>query len=772
MSPRRGCESNPTPDNRPATFMRVLSHSFSKRQLVPLAILLTINIWSLCAIARADGPDFNRDVAPILVKRCLECHNDREAAGEFVMTSRERAMAGGSSGADIVASSPDESLLVQRVADGEMPPEKKGRSQKLPDAEILVLRQWIASGASWPEGRTLDPYEQTTDVRAGRDWWSLQPLQRVTPPTVKDETNVGNVIDRFILAKLEANGMRPSPTAERRALLRRISYDVIGLPPTLEEISSFENDPAPDAYQRVADRLLSSPHFGERWARHWLDVVRFAETSGYERDQEKPGAWRYRDWVASAMNDDMPYDQFVLRQLAGDELPNHDEQSIIATGFLRLGTWNDEPNDPEEYKYERLEDMVHVTTSAFLASTAKCARCHDHKFDPIPQTDYYRLAAVFWPGPIAARQRELLGGPTAAELGFDVLGWTDLSSCPEPLHLLKKGDPNHPLQVVDAGVLSFVPALDHTMQSPAPDCKTTMRRTQLAQWIVDPQNPLTARVIVNRLWLYHFGQGLVRSPNDFGFNGDKPSHPELLDWLAGELIRSGWSLKHVHRLILSSRTYQQSSVHPEELAYRERDAENRFWWRAERRRLDAEQLRDSLLSASNQLDLQLGGPSFRPTISPEALEGLSRKGSAWTASPPAEQRRRSFYIYTQRSLLVPMLTTFDFADTTLPCGRRDVTTVAPQALALLNNPFVHEQSKAIAERILKENSSTDRDRARLTWRFTLGREPTPTELNAALEHLQVQQQNFAERHQGEAPLLALVSLCHVLLNSNEFIYVD
>jgi hypothetical protein len=310
------------------------------------------------------------------------------------------------------------------------------------------------------------------------------------------------------------------------------------------------------------------------------------------------------------------------------------------------------------------------------------------------------------------------------------------------------------------------------MRPPPPDAKTTQRRLQLAQWITDPRNPLTARVIVNRLWLYHFGQGLIRTPNDLGFNCDPPAHPELLDWLADELIASGWSLKHIHRLILTSSTYQQVSVHPQELAFRERDADNRLWWRAERRRLDAEQLRDALLSAAGQLDLRIGGPSFRPVISADALEGLSRKGEAWQASPPHEQRRRSLYIFTQRSLLPPLMTTFDFSDTTLPCGRRDVTVVAPQALALLNNPFVHEQSEHLARRVAA--AADDRSsQVEIVWRLALGRAPSATEHEAALAYMVGQQSAPQSTTADSDPdLWVLKSLCHVLLNANEFIYVD
>jgi hypothetical protein len=506
--------------------------------------------------------------------------------------------------------------------------------------------------------------------------------------------------------------------------------------------------------------------------------------------------WKYRDWVVAALNSDMPYDRFIVEQLAGDELPDRSEQSVIATAFLRLGTWNDEPNDPDEYKYERLEDMVHATGTAFLALTVKCARCHDHKFDPIPQVDYYRMASAFWAGYIEPREREWLGGPNRDELGFGVFGWTDRGRDVPPLHLLKSGDPKHPQDVVEPAQLSLIPALAAPVAPPPDGAATTQRRLQLAKWIADPGHPLTARVLVNRLWQHHFGQGLVASTDNFGFTGDRPSHPELLDWLADEFVHpsvitssnetaadlagKAWTIKRMHKVLVMSSTYRQSSGHSRYDEYAQVDSGNRDWWHAPRRRLDADSLRDSLLVASGQIDLTLGGPSFRPTVSSEALEGLSRKDNAWKASPPEEQNRRSLYIYLQRSLLPPLMTTFDQSDTTLPCSQRDVTTVAPQALALLNNDFVHAQSAALAQRVAKEAGPGDDERIEAAWRQALGRVPTETERAAARRHLEAQAQRWGGANKGSgsgAPhadprQLAMESLCHVLLNTNEFLYVD
>jgi len=738
----------------------------------PYILAMRFTLKELDAIAAASPKtaaiDFEKEVAPIFVTRCLECHSAANVSGGLLLSTGESIRRGGDSGEVLIPGDPDGSPLFERVSHSEMPPPKNGRKQQIPNTEQQILRRWIAAGAPWPAGRKLDLYERTTAVRGGRDWWSLQPVIRPEIPALRSGSAGPNPIDAFIRARLGEQGLSPAPEADRRTLIRRVYFDLVGLPPSAAQTEAFVRDDSPQAYEQLVDRLLDSPHFGERWARHWLDLVRFAETSGYERDQEKPGAWKYRDWVVNSINADKPYDRFVVEQLAGDELPDRTTDTVIATGLLRLGTWNDEPNDPEEYKYERLEDLVQVTSTAFLGVTVKCARCHDHKFDPIPQTDYYRLAAAFWPGPIEPRARELLGGPTRDELGDDVLGWTDVTRAPAPLHLLHKGELKHPGPVVEAGVLSMIPGLERSFEPSSADARTTTRRLQFARWVIDRSNPLTARVFVNRLWQHHFGQALVRTPDNFGFTGQKPTHPDLLDWLADEFMRGDWKAKRLHRLIVMSKTYRQASIHPQQATYSARDPDNRLWWRAERRRHDVEALRDAMLAVSGQIDLRVGGPSFKPTISAEALEGLSRKSAAWTASPPEEQRRRSLYIYSQRSLLAPLLTTFDFCDTTQPCGQRDVSTVAPQALALLNGAFAHEQSQALARRVVTEAGADPVARVKTAWRLALGRDPGPDERVLAIEHVVRIQQSAPT----DNPEFGLASLCHVLINSNEFIYVD
>ncbi|MEC7776836.1 MAG: PSD1 and planctomycete cytochrome C domain-containing protein [Planctomycetota bacterium] len=709
-------------------------------------------------------PDFEKEIAPLLVKRCLECHSPSEKKGDLDLSTYQSASAGGESGPAL--GKPGKSLLLKRISSGEMPPKLQGKSRKLPENEIALLREWIAAGAKWPKDRTLSLYERTTEKRGGLDWWSLQPLKETPVPEVKNTEWIANPIDTFIYRRLEKNSLQPAPRAGKRTLVRRAFFDLLGLPPTREQLNAFIKDDSPGAWEKLIDSLLESKHYGERWARYWLDLVRFAETCGYERDQLKPNIWKYRDWVINALNKDMPYDRFVIDQLAGDEVSHRDEQSVIATGMLRAGTWNDEPNDAADYVYTRLEDMVHTTTSAFVGLTVKCARCHDHKFDPIRQTDYYRTASFFWAGYIGQAN---LGGPNASQLGFNVFGWTDKGPKANPIHLLVKGDRHRAAQVVEPGFLSAVPALEKSLQPPPPGSKTTHRRLQLARWITHPENPLTARVLVNRLWQHHFGEGIVRTPNNFGFKSDPPSHPELLDWLASEAVRGGWKLKRLHKLIMMSSTYRQSSTHPSHDEYAGRDYANRLIWRFNRRRLDAEALRDSILTASGRLNKKMGGPSFFPRMSPEALEGLSRKATAWGSSPPEERSRRSIYMMSKRSRLLPLMTTFDFCDTTLSCGQRDVSLVPTQALALLNNHFVHEQSRAMAERVAAEAGKDQDNQVRTAWQIALGRSPTEIELMAATAHLESQAMHFKEQEQENLPL---TSLCHVLLNTNEFIFID
>ncbi len=672
-----------------------------------------------------------------------------------------------------------------------MPP-----SGKLPGAKIAALTKWIENGAPWPDYKSA--------AKTAEPLWSVKPIRTSVIPRVRSRTWIRSPIDAFVLSKLESKNLTPAPAAGRRELMRRAYFDLIGLPPSPEEVAAYMADTKPVAYERLIDRLLASPRYGERWARYWLDLVRYADTNGYERDNEKPYSWKYRDYVIKSFNDDKPFDRFVTEQLAGDEMPDRSEETVTGTGFLRLGTWDDEPNDPVAYKYDRLEDLVHATSAAFLGLTVRCARCHDHKFDPIPQKDYYALAAAFYGGYLDPGDGKFMGGPPPEKLGFPVLGFTESGREVPAIHLLQAGDPKKVGPEVRPAFLSVINGPKAEVDLPPADAKTTHRRLQLAAWITDKRNPLTARVIVNRIWQHHFGQGLVRTPNNFGSKGSPPTHPELLDWLANYFTGSAgisreleavpllktleyrsdgksttpsfqhsttptraWTFKRLHRLIMLSCTYRMASVHPNEAAFSQKDFLNEWLWKFNRRRLDADALRDSILTVSGQMNLRMGGPGFTPTVTKQALEGLSKKGAEWIPSPPDEQRRRSIYMFLKRALLLPLMTTFDFADTTAPLEQRDVTTVAPQALALMNNPWIHEQAEAFAARAEAEASGDSGMKIERAWRLAFGRSPSAKEKQSALVHIN----RFGNTSQDSFQR-GLVSLCHVLLCSNEFAYVD
>jgi len=737
--------------------------------------------------AAGDEEFFETRVRPLLAGRCGSCHNGSKPSGGLGLKERATALKGGDSGPALVPGKPEASLLFQAVAHlagaPKMPPDGA-----LPADEVETLRTWIRRGAYWPA---------VAAVKAEGPLWSAQPVRRPTVPAVKDRAWVRSPIDAFILAGLEKKGMRPAPEADARTLIRRVTFDLTGLPPSPEEVEAFVREVATEnavhpgtaetpsggkksrAYEKLVDRLLASPRYGERWARYWLDLVRYADSNGYERDAEKPNSWKYRDYVIQALNSDKPYNRFVTEQLAGDELPDRSEETVTATGFLRLGTWDDEPNDPQEYQYERLDDLVHSTSTAFLGLTVRCARCHDHKFDPIPQKDYYAIGAAFWGGYLQPGDGRLLGGPPPERLGFPVLGFTERGATAPALHLLENGDARREGPVVEPGFLSLAPALQRQV-TPAPaDAPTTRRRSQLAAWITDPRNPLTARVLVNRVWQHHFGQGLVRTPNNFGRKGAPPTHPELLDWLAAAFSgvpnsafrvpgsssaksnaelgtrnpELNWSLKSLHQMILLSSTYRMASVHPDEKKYEQVDYDNERWWRFNRQRLDADALRDSMLAVSGQLKLDMGGRGFTPAVNREALEGLSRKGAEWVVSPLEEQRRRSIYMFLKRALIMPFMTVFDFGDTTQPIEGRESSIVAPQALALMNNEFSYKQSQGLAERVKREAGADPARQVQRLWRLALGRAPDAAERAAGIHHLTRIAAAPATPRQAASPML-------------------
>ena len=719
---------------------------------------------------------FENNVRPLLAARCFKCHGRKKQQGGLRLDSRAGMLRGGDSGAAIEPGKPNKSRLVQAIqyTELEMPPDRKLDKR---DVEILTL--WIQMGAPWPgsEGAPLEPRKHGLKItHKDRAFWSFRQIKQRAVPTIQNAGWARNEVDHFVMARLERSNLSPSASATKRELIRRLYFDVLGLPPSFEQVQSFIGDNAPDAYERLVDCLLGSPNYGERWGRHWLDVVRFAQSDGYERDAEKPLAWMYRDYVIGALNADKPFDQFVREQLAGDEFETKTDDSITATAFYRLGPWDDEPADKRQAEWDEFDDIVSNTGSVFLGLTIGCARCHDHKFDPIPQKDYYALTAFLrnirrYGKDKSATHYEpnedsiLVALPSGTG---KTLAVTQRSDVAFPTNLLIRGDSGNLGPEVKPGFVQVLckDPIAATAKLPRPkkDAPAWGHRTALSNWITSPQNPLTSRVIVNRLWHYHFGRGIVETPNDFGRSGLRPSHPELLDWLASALVRRGWSLKQMHRLILTSSTYRQASRvdHPAALTT---DPANRLLWRQNLRRLEAEAIRDSILAASGSLNLRMAGRGIFPTLPAEVLATQSRPGLGWDDCAPAEQSRRSVYIFVKRTLGVPILETLDFAspDTTTPS--RGTTTIAPQALILLNSAFIQEQAALFAERLRRDAHGDLAAQVDRAFRITLARKPTAEEQQVAFDFVTRQTRN-------DSMVSALTEFCRLMLNLNEFVYVD
>jgi hypothetical protein len=742
-----------------------------------LAAWLVVATSAAAAAPPTEGVAFfERKIRPVLVKECYGCHSSGAGAvkGGLRLDSRAGILAGGDSGPAVVPGKPDESPMLDALRyDGiEMPP--KG---KLPGAVVADFERWVRMGAPDPREAipAAVPGPSGVDFAAGRRFWAFQRPRRHEAPGVGDAGWPIEPLDPFILAGLETRGLRPTRDADRTTLIRRLSYDLIGLPPTPAEIDAFANDPAPDAYERLVDRLLASPHFGERWGRHWLDVVRFAESLTL-RGLVLANAWRYRDYVIGAFNADRPFDRFLIDQIAGDLQPGpigSDRRGpLIATTFLTLGNTNLEEQDKAQLEMDVVDEQLDTIGKAFLAQTIGCARCHDHKFDPIPTRDYYALAGILgntktlehgnvsrWletPLPVppeqeaairrheadvadlesrlkVARAKANKGGPpreadreiTALAARLKRLRATGPNrertmSVEETgeireTRVLIRGNVHNPGPPVPRGFLRVA------SDGPAPTMPThESGRRELAAWLASSDNPLTARVIVNRVWHWLFGAGLVRTVDNFGTTGERPSHPELLDDLAVRFMEDGWSIKALVRRIVRSRTYRLAAV--DDARLRSGDPENRLLGRMNRRRLDAECLRDTILRVSSRLRLEMGGPAFPG----ELAEDYAYKDAG---------TRRSVYIPVFRNALPEIFRVFDFADPSMVVGRRNVSIIAPQALFLMNDPFVLEQAKHAARRLLAEPGLDDSGRITQAFVLALGRQPTGAERRVAREFL-------------------------------------
>ena len=807
-------------------------------------------------VAAEDDSFFKTKVLPVLKDNCFECHGGSpKVRGGLVLTSKEGVLKGGESGAVVDLESPHESLLLEavRYEAYEMPP-----SGKLPDETIGVFEKWLELGLPYEGDYTSKDLETAMVVpevnETNKQFWSFQTLTRPKVPASQNTDWIRDDVDHFIYAKLTQAGLKPSREASKTQWIRRVYYDLLGLPPSPSEVQAFLQDSSPNAFEKVVDKLLESPHYGEKWARHWLDLVRYAESNSYERDGTKPHVWRYRDYVIRSFNEDKPYDQFLTEQLAGDELDRVTPESIIATGYYRLGRWDDEPADPKLAKYDDLDDIVATTGQTFLGLTINCARCHDHKIDPIPQADYYSFLSFFenirrygvrsndtvmaasvreiaskeqkaaQQTEIKAHQEEVAEnnrkleaflksvkddfqpvehedfkhemnriplvekrvGTVINQEQFDqfvtlekqrkqlkrfrpsaldsALCVKEHGSAPPKTHILIRGNPHVPGEEVQPAFLSIL-SPPKPQVTPPKHGESTGRRLALARWLTDPENPLTARVAANRVWQYLFGRGIVRSASDFGFQGTPPTHPELLDYLASELIQGGWKLKPLQRRLVLSASYRMSSAMQPD-AY-ERDPANDLFWRYESRRLTAEELRDSMLEVNGSLNAQkMYGPSIFTQIPAEVLAGQSRPGSGWGNSSEEDRRRRSIYIHVKRSLVDPFLAAFDAADTDNTCPVRFVTTQPTQALALLNSEFVNEQAGIFAENLRAQGGTTEQH-VRTALSRVLQRIPTSDEIQRGTDLIARLE---AEYDMGSDE--ALRNFCLVALNLNEFMYLD
>ncbi len=712
--------------------------------------------------------DFMHDIRPLLESHCIKCHGaDRHESG-LSLHRKETAFNGGDSGKAFEPGKSAASRLIRYVSglDSEtvMPPD--GEGERLSAEQVGLLRAWIDQGAKWPA-------EADVAASAATTHWAYVKPQRPALPTVSNPGWCRNEIDRFVLARFDKEGLRPQPEAGRARLLRRVSLDLIGLPPTVEEVDAFVADASPDAYEKVVDRLLASPRYGERWARPWLDLARYADTHGYEKDPRR-SMWPYRDWVITALNANMPFDRFTIEQLAGDLLPSATLEQRIATGFHRNTMINTEGGvDPEEYRIVALIDRVNTTATVWLGTTLGCCQCHSHKYDPFKQQEYYRFMA-FFNGTADSGSSD---GPQAEIVNADAATLADLARLEAALktpnadaktiladldavkkkiesqkattlvmqelpklreqHVFTGGSFLNPGEVVTPGV----PAVLNPLPAGQP-----LNRLTLAKWLVDPANPLTARVAINRIWAAYFGSGIVLTAEDFGTKGERPTHPELLDWLATEFIRRGWDMKAMHRLIVTSATYRQSSAATPQLI--ERDPMNRLLARGPRLRLEAEMVRDQALSVAGLLSGRIGGPSVMPP-QPDGIWNSPYSGDKWETPTGENRYRRGLYTFWKRTSPYPSFTSFDAPSREYCVVRRPRTNTPLQALTLLNDPVYVEAAQTLARRMVKEAGATDdRSRALRGWRLCVARTPNEPEIARLL--LVYQQELDRFRHDSKA----------------------
>jgi hypothetical protein len=853
-------------------------------------IRLGLLAWGITAI---HATDFSADIRPILESHCWKCHGGATQLSKLDLRTRDAALKGGVRGAAIVPGNSGDSRLYRLVAGLEKP--AMPLDGKLSDAQVAALKKWIDEGAPWAadvstatSAAPLAALEEMQISPDARKYWAFQ--KPIRPPAPAGVRANANPIDAFLEKERVKRGLRPAPPADRTTLLRRAYLDLIGLPPTPGETAAFLADSSPRAWENLIESLLASPHYGERWGRHWLDVARYADSNGFEHDFDRPNAWRYRDYVIRAFNEDKPYDVFLAEQIAGDEVDRVTDDSLIATGFLRCyAKVGYREKDNPQFRFEYLDDMIGTIGRGVFGLTVNCARCHNHKFDPISQRDYYRMQASLYGyvetdhalapneqveayerklaeiaaavAPLRQSLRELEAPyreriarekykkfppnvqraievpeaqrtPGEALLASQVILTTSVSSAeidlamspqdrsrrnelskriasfetqrPKPLptaaivtdgdyrlapdgpgdepaagkgvkqeaiqgsflfrgpgkytppasYFLIRGDPESRGSRMPPGFIDVITYGNPPVEIPPRDGRTSGRRRALTAWLGSRENPLTARVIVNRIWSHHFGRGIVATPDNFGKMGEPPTHPELLDWLAVEFMDRGWSIKQLHRLIMTSDAYRMAAAHDDPAAAA-KDPEDRFLWRYPIHRLEAEIVRDLILATSGSLDRGMGGPPVFPHIPNEILASMA--GGIWKRDEDGPQSwRRSVYVYRKRGLVFPFFEVFDLPDQNTTCERRNVSTVPTQALTLLNDDFVLRQAKLFADRVAETAGDDPAKQVDLAYRIALSRPPSEEEAGLGI--------SFLRKHQ-------LADFAHVFFNLNEFLYV-